>query len=187
MEQNQRTATIYTDGSCLLHKGNQGGWAFLAIKDGTCWQGSGGKENTNSDEMELEAVIRALESLGKDRHIVTIFSDSQYICSSFPEPRLIERIEGGQSKRVQKDAWVTLLHLCAKHSVRFVWIKGHAENQWNILVDALARTAAEKVRLDTANSKVKGRGSSWSKRDPKVIDYRRRKSRLKRDAYLEYA
>jgi ribonuclease HI len=42
-----------------------------------------------------------------------------------------------------KDLWVRFYNLYREHSVKFVWVKGHAENQHNNRCDVLATTAAD--------------------------------------------
>ena len=44
------------------------------------------------------------------------------------------------------DLWKELLELLAKHEVVFFWVKGHADNEYNIRCDELASKAAENIK-----------------------------------------
>ena len=55
---------MYTDGSCLNNPG-PGGWAALLRYNKTEKIFTGGKVDTTNNQMELMAVIAALESLKK--------------------------------------------------------------------------------------------------------------------------
>ena len=40
-----------------------------------------------------------------------------------------------------------LLEACARHTVEFVWIKGHAGHRWNEICDTLSKQAASSKDL----------------------------------------
>jgi ribonuclease HI len=39
------------------------------------------------------------------------------------------------------------LELYKKHNIKFVWVKGHADNKWNNRCDILATAAADSGKL----------------------------------------
>ena len=45
------------------------------------------------------------------------------------------------------DLWERLLPLLQKHQVKFIWVKGHADNPGNERCDELARVAIQKGGL----------------------------------------
>ena len=47
------------------------------------------------------------------------------------------------------DLWKRFLNIYRKHDVKFVWIKGHANNKENEKCDELAVRASESGYLDT--------------------------------------
>ena len=57
---------LFTDGACLGNPG-PGGWAYICRnpQNNDEYHDSGGERDTTNNRMELTAVIRALESLGK--------------------------------------------------------------------------------------------------------------------------
>ena len=42
-----------------------------------------------------------------------------------------------------KDLWVRFYNLYQKHQIKFIWVKGHAENIYNNRCDELATAAAD--------------------------------------------
>ena len=138
---------IYTDGSS---RGNPGPGGFGAV---LLWgeaqkELSGGYRLTTNNRMELLAVIKALESLKKRDISVTVYTDSQYVVNSIEKKWLNNWIKtdfkGGKKN---KDLWLHFYALSKHFKLRFVWVKGHAENKWNNRCDILATTAADSTHL----------------------------------------
>lgn len=98
--------------------------------------------------MELMAVIAGLEALKKEGLQVTIYSDSKYVVNAVEKGWLntwiATNFKGGKKNR---DLWLRYYHLSNKQFVRFVWVKGHAENPWNNRCDELATRAADSGSL----------------------------------------
>ena len=134
---------IYTDGAA---RGNPGPGGYGAIlKWGSVEKElSKGYRLTTNNRMELMAVIAALESLKRDNLDIVIYSDSQYIVRAVQEGWLKNWIatnfKGGKKN---KDLWLRYNELAKKHRVRFVWVRGHADNAFNNRCDVLATTAAD--------------------------------------------
>lgn len=132
---------IYTDGACSGNPG-PGGWGAILKYGERELELCGAHPATTNNRMELTGAVQALSRL---RHPceVTLYSDSKY---------LVDAMEKGWAKRWQQngwkrnakekalnpDLWEQLLELCGRHSVRFVWVKGHADNPYNNRCDALA-------------------------------------------------
>ena len=68
---------IFTDGAC---KGNPGvgGWGSILVYKDSVKEISGNTSNTTNNIMELTAVIKALESLKEQCHVV-LTTDSNYV------------------------------------------------------------------------------------------------------------
>lgn len=98
--------------------------------------------------MELMAVIAALEALTRPGLNITVYSDSQYVVKAVQEGWLKNWIatdfKGGKKN---KDLWTRYHMLAQKHKVRFVWVKGHADNPYNNRCDELATAAADGKHL----------------------------------------
>jgi len=143
--------TIYTDGSS---RGNPGPGGYGAI---LMWKGhrrelSAGYRLTTNNRMELMAVIAALEALKKEGQEIIIYSDSRYIINSIEKKWVFSWVQKGFKDKKNKDLWLRFLALYKKHSIRFVWVKGHAENPFNNRCDELATRAADgdNLLIDTA-------------------------------------
>ena len=66
---------IYTDGSCLGNPG-RGGWGVVSDN----FKLSAGQPNTTNNQMEMTAILKALEECSKrDIQEVRIFTDSNYV------------------------------------------------------------------------------------------------------------
>ena len=135
---------IYTDGACSGNPG-PGGWAFMImvnneVKD----MFSGSEKNTTNNQMELIAPIKAIQKFKKKSEI-SIFTDSTYVKDGITV--WIKRWKKNGWKTASKkpvknkDLWKKLNNLSSKHSVKWVWVKGHAQDKYNNLVDELARKA----------------------------------------------
>lgn len=94
--------------------------------------------------MELMAVIAGLEALKKEGLAITIYSDSQYIVKAVTEGWLKKWVAtnfaGGKKN---KDLWLRFHKLAQKQQLKFIWVKGHADNKFNNRCDELATAAAD--------------------------------------------
>lgn len=155
-----KNVSIYTDGSCLNngHKGAYGGWAAILIytdkfgKDHRV-EYTGSKADTTNNRMELCAAINGISKL-KMPCVVTIFTDSTYVCRS-----------AGNMKKLADNGWHTISNkYCmvknkdlleqlwqvitdGKHELKFQHINGHAGIVENERADALAQSAARALKI----------------------------------------
>tara|TARA_A100001037_G_C14737691_1_gene451685 strand:- start:28 stop:453 length:426 start_codon:yes stop_codon:yes gene_type:complete len=135
---------IYTDGACSGNPG-PGGWAAIIIKDDEVEEMlSGNEKKTTNNKMELLAPIKAIEKL-KNKSEISIFTDSKYVKDGITI--WINRWEKNDWKTSSKkpvknkDLWKKLKNLTLKHKIKWVWVKGHAQNKYNNLADDLAQRA----------------------------------------------
>ena len=126
--------TIYTDGASSGNPG-PGGFGVVLISGKHRLEKSAGFRLTTNNRMELMAVIEGLEALkipgskGSCLHRLKI-------CCRFRRKRMGIPM-GIQSFQKEKnpDLWIRFLKIYRKHKVRFVWIKGHANNTENEICD----------------------------------------------------
>lgn len=139
----EKELKIYTDGAARGNPG-PGGYGAILIWGNTEKELSAGYKRTTNNRMELLAVIKALESLKREGLKITIYSDSQYVVKAVNEGWLRKWIatnfKGGKKNR---DLWMRYYELAQKHNVKFVWVRGHADNPYNNRCDVLATTAAD--------------------------------------------
>ncbi|MBD0278686.1 MAG: ribonuclease HI [Bacteroidota bacterium] len=139
--------TIYTDGAARGNPG-PGGYGVILMSGNHKKELSQGYRHTTNNRMELMAVIAGLEALKKEGLNVTIYSDSQYIVNAIQKGWLNRWMATNFSKgKKNKDLWVKFYNLAQKHNIKFVWVKGHAENPYNNRCDALATAAADGTDL----------------------------------------
>lgn len=134
---------MYTDGASRGNPG-PGGYGTILFWGGHRKELSQGYRRTTNDRMELMAVIAGLEALKRDGMKVTIYSDSQYVVKAWEQGWLknwvATNFKGGKKN---KDLWLQFFELAKKHTIRFVWVRGHADNPYNNRCDELATTAAD--------------------------------------------
>jgi ribonuclease HI len=139
---------MYTDGSSRGNPG-PGGYGTILMWGTVRKELSGGFRRTTNNRMELMAVIAGLEALKKEGMKVTVYSDSQYVVKAWEQGWLKNWIatnfKGGKKN---KDLWLHFNELAQKHQVRFVWVRGHADNTYNNRCDELATAAADGKNLD---------------------------------------
>jgi len=92
--------------------------------------------------MELLSVIVALEALKTEGCDVTIYSDSKYVVEAVEKGWLQEWVRKNFKKKKNVDLWLRFIDIYKKHHVRFVWVKGHANNAENNVCDKLAVEAS---------------------------------------------
>ena len=142
-EKKAHPLVIYTDGSSRGNPGNGGYGALLIWRDKVkeLW---GGYKYTTNNRMELMGVIQALMAVTKKNIPITIYTDSQYIVNSVEKKWLDNWIntnfKGGKKN---KDLWLTYASLAKDFTIKFVWVKGHADNKYNNRCDELATAAAD--------------------------------------------
>ena len=140
---------IFTDGAC---SGNPGAGGYGSIlRYGTHEREiSGGSAHTTNNRMELTAVIEALKLL-KEPCEVTIYTDSQYVANGITKGWAESWKRNGWRKSDKKpalnpDLWDRLLTLTDIHTLRYHWVKGHAENEYNNRCDELAVAESQKYK-----------------------------------------
>jgi ribonuclease HI len=92
--------------------------------------------------MELMSVIVALEALKTPDCSVTIYSDSKYVVDSVEKRWVWGWQQKGFKDKKNPDLWIRFLRIYPKHKVKFIWVKGHADNPYNERCDELAVAAA---------------------------------------------
>lgn len=139
--------TIYTDGACSGNPG-PGGWGAVLMYNDNIKEISGYNKSTTNNIMEITAVIEALKLL-KYECEVEIYSDSAYVVNAFNQ-KWIENWKKNNWKTSNredvknKELWEELDKLVCTHKVKFIKVKGHADNKWNNRCDELATGAIKK-------------------------------------------
>ena len=134
---------MYTDGASRGNPG-PGGYGVVLLAGSNKKELSEGFKKTTNNRMELLAVIAGLEALKKQGLHIVIYSDSKYVVDSVEKgwlnTWLSTNFKGGKKN---KDLWLRFYHLSKNQFIRFVWVKGHADNPYNNRCDELATAAAD--------------------------------------------
>lgn len=144
----KKNVTIYTDGACSGNPG-PGGYGAILMYNGIEKEISGGEKNTTNNKMEILAVLKALELL-KEPCNVTIYSDSAYVVNTIEKGWLNSWkknnwIKSDKNKVKNIELWEEMLKFLEIHNIKFVKVKGHADNEYNNRCDRLAVNEREKI------------------------------------------
>lgn len=133
--------TIYTDGACSCNPG-PGGWGAILFYKNTKKEISGYSPVTTNNQMELTAAINALDKL-KEPCEVELYSDSAYLINAFNEDWItkwqLNGFRNAKKKPVENaDLWQKLIDHNSTHKIKWIKVKGHADNEYNNRCDQLA-------------------------------------------------
>ena len=145
---------IYTDGACSPNPG-PGGWGAVILKGASILcELSGSADSSTNNRMELTGAVEALKAI-ETRSRVRLYTDSIYLKNGITDWinkwqrnnwRTADRKEVKNS-----DLWRQLLTQIEYHRVDWHWVKGHANDPYNIRADELAVAArkgkAQKERI----------------------------------------
>ena len=132
----------YTDGACSGNPG-PGGWAWAVVGGPFA---SGAEAHSTNQRMEITAAFQALLTIEEP---LTIVSDSTYVVNCFRDRWFDGWHRRGwkNSKKepvANRDLWEPFIEAyLARDDVDFEWVKGHAGDPMNDLVDRLAVEAAQ--------------------------------------------
>lgn len=139
---NNKKVIIYTDGACSGNPG-KGGWGAVLKYGEIAKQISGYSDLTTNNKMELQAVIEALKLL-KKRCDVEIFTDSVYVKDGITKWINSWKKNNWKTSKKEpvknKELWIELDNLRNQHNINWNWVKGHADDEINNIVDKLARS-----------------------------------------------
>ncbi len=140
---------LYTDGACSGNPG-VGGWGAVLMYGSAEKRISGADGATTNNRMEMTAVIEGLKCL-KEPCEVEVYSDSAYTVNAFENGWIYGWQKNGFKKADNKpvlnvDLWEQLIKLTHIHKVRFIKVKGHADNEYNNLCDKLATDAVKNFK-----------------------------------------
>lgn len=132
---------IYTDGACSRNPG-YGGWAAIIIQGNKERVISGFVLDTTNNQMELTAVIKALETISKPSTI-KVYSDSAYLINAFEQGWIEKWKRNGFRNSDEKPVanlhlWQQIIHFNEVHKIKWLKVKGHSDNDYNNRCDKLA-------------------------------------------------
>jgi len=144
-----KKVTIYTDGACEGNPG-PGGWAAVLIHGRAQKELTGACPATTNNRMELTAAIESLRAL-KEPCEVDIHTDSQYVRQGMTSWLAHWKASGwrrGKKPLKNVDLWQALDAEAGRHTVRWHWVRGHANHPENERCDRLAVEAIANLRAE---------------------------------------
>jgi ribonuclease HI len=150
---------VYSDGS-TRNNGRAdavGAWAYVVLNEGKIvHQDCRAEIGTTNQRMELIAATEALDYLFYNEICVPfdsikIYTDSAYLHNCYTQKWYANwQMNGWRNAKKEKvanqDLWERLVRYFEMPEVEFVKVKGHADNEWNNYVDALAQGASANIR-----------------------------------------
>lgn len=97
--------------------------------------------------MELLGAIVALETIKLPDSQVTLYTDSKYVVDAIEKGWVFGWEKKNFTGKKNPDLWKRFLKVYRSHRVKFVWVKGHADNAENNVCDRLAVEASSKGNL----------------------------------------
>lgn len=147
---------IYTDGAC---SGNgktdaKGGWAYIIIDENkkVIAKENGAEINTTNQKMELMACLngcRAAEKLNPSEY-VEVYSDSAYLINCYKAEWWKSWIRNGWKNAKKQPVanralWESIISYFNLPNYSFIKVKGHAGEEYNVIVDRMAVEARENI------------------------------------------
>lgn len=152
--------TIYTDGACKENArlesgiaGGTGGWAYIVLTQRPgedmeiMLEGAGQKKGTTNQEMEIESVSKAFESI-KDIEVdsIDLYSDSAYVINCLKDRWFVKwRANGWKNSKGQpvrnQVTWERMISFVEKRNVNFFHVKRNSTKYIRI-VDSMAKQAS---------------------------------------------
>jgi ribonuclease HI len=141
---------IYADGAYRM-KYKAGGWGVLLRWRGHERELFGGERDTTNNRMELTAAIEGLRALKRPMS-VRLHSDSQYVIKGMNDWRHNWVLNNWYSHATgmpvkNDDLWKTLIVEAERHTVEWIWVRGHDGHVDNERADALANKGADSAML----------------------------------------
>jgi ribonuclease HI len=137
---------IFSDGSSSGNPG-PGGWGSIVIypektRNDEVVELGGGERQTTNNRMELQAVISALESIGKTDRQIVVYTDSMYLINGITKWVFGWKARGWitlEKKSVaNSDLWEKLHALCVGKKIDWKKVDGHSGIAGNERVDEIA-------------------------------------------------
>lgn len=160
--------SIYTDGACSGNPG-PGGYAYVILTyNKVNIKANGFKKETTNNEMELLAICKSLKvantKLITENTEIKLYSDSAYCLNAINEKWLFNWQKQDWKTKAGKEIknkliWQEIYEIITntKAKIEFIKVKGHSGNEYNELVDKLAKDAIRK------GLGLNGRTSTWGK------------------------
>lgn len=136
---------FYTDGSFGADNIKAGGWAYLELAHGKIVSERCAADfsiDVTINQMEMKAAIEALKMV-KSGESATIYSDSQYLTKGITEWIVNWQKNNWKTSKKEavsnKELWLEISEQAKGKKIKWIWIRGHSNNEFNDRVDILSK------------------------------------------------
>lgn len=146
---------VYTDGACSGNPGPGGYAAVIIDSEGKETRISGGEKLTTNNKMEMMATIEALKYIRMGLQVdalidfkIEFYLDSQYVLKGITEWMAGWKKKNWKSSTglvKNRELWEEIDQLIQGLPIKWIWVKGHAGNEYNEIVDQMAVAEVEKI------------------------------------------
>jgi len=141
----EKIINIYTDGSCIGNPGFGGYGAIVLFKEKE-YQTSGGEEITTNNRMEMRGIIEGLKlakkQVNKENENIFDYTINLYSDSNL----LIQTMNKGWKRKANTDLWNEIDTETTFLKINWIWVKAHADNEYNNKVDKLAFSESTEIK-----------------------------------------
>ena len=133
--------TVFTDGASRGNPG-PGGFGVIIFDGETVKELGGAKDPTTNNEMELKAVVEALQAIEEGSKAITIYTDSKYVVDG-ATGWIFGWIRNGWETKTgepikNKELWQALQRLLVDREVTWEKVPGHVDLPGNERADQIA-------------------------------------------------
>lgn len=152
----EEKAKIYTDGAARGNPGKAGWGAIIILQSGDgekIVEIGGSSPHATNNQMELSAAIESLRYLraNKINFPLEIFSDSKYLIMGITEWifnwQKNNWRNAGKKPVLNKELWEKLFLLTLKLNIKWFYVAGHKDDQWNNRADEIATSFADGIDI----------------------------------------
>lgn len=176
---------IFTDGASRGNPG-PGGWGVVITDGQMIIELGGGQKKTTNNEMELWALFKALEHLGKSLKVL-VYLDSRYVLNGvtawIPNWHKNDWTTKNRKPVLHKELWQKIDALLEEHNPRFLHIPGHAGINGNEAADLIAQNFADGKKPKLFSGSVKNYKFDLGDLRPKHAGASQKKKRSGAKAY----
>ena len=139
---------VFTDGS-YKPSTNKGGYASIITENDKIVKILNyGYIDTTNNRMELLGVLNTLLYFKYPTNL-EIYSDSSYIVNSINNGYVYQWLFENDNTKKNMDLWIKIVEQLNIHNVKFFWVKGHNNHEFNELADLYANISAIVINPET--------------------------------------
>lgn len=136
---------LYSDGSQGANNLNAGGWAYLEVINGNIAMERYGTDysvDVTNNQMELRGAIEAAKMVQAGESAI-IHCDSEYVIKGISDWIVGWQKNNWKTAKKEpvknKEFWLELLEATKGKNIKWTWVRGHSNDEYNNRVDDLSK------------------------------------------------